>query len=240
MSFENPLSILYNAEGLELAVIDEQGLTGSGTQPGVIVAGSGSDGAVHFMKVATDGAVFITGSVNASATLSPNTPVSQGLPGGVPDSWYVRITDGTQVIGTGSSAPVWVTGSTTINGGSVTANVTGTVGLDRGNSTSNPLYVSGSVGVSFDPSTSATVTEVSSSATTVTIQAANVNRRALTVFNESTKNLYVKLGTGASATSFTVKMGARAYWEVPGNYTGIVTGIWDSANGSAWVTEILD
>lgn len=271
MSFENPLSILFNTEGNELAVTDKQVLTGSGIQPGIIVAGSSSTGDVHFMRVATDGAVFITGSVTATATMASNTPVSQGNPGGIPDSWYVRITDGSQVLGTGSSAPLWVTGSTTVQGsvtanvtgtvgldrgdstsnplfvsgavtvaGTVTANVTGTVGLDRGDSTSNPLFVSGAITTTFDPSTSATVTEVSSSATTVTLQAANGSRRGLLVFNESTKNLYVKLGAGATSTSFSVKLSARGYFEVPGNYTGIVTGVWDAANGSAWVTEILD
>ena len=50
--------------------------------------------------------------------------------------------------------------------------------------------------------------------------------------------LYVKFGTTASATSYTVKMVADAYYEVPFGYTGRIDGIWASANGNARVTEM--
>lgn len=296
MSFENPLSILYNAEGNELAVSASQVLTGSGIQPGILVAGSSSTGVVQFMKVGTDGAVFVTGSVGITSVGA----VDQGQAGTIGQSWYFSITDGTQVIGTGSSAPLWVTGAVDIGnpvavtdgggsltvdgtvavtdgGGSITVDGTVNVGnfpttqsVDIGSvangvvftvtgtvtsqinqvvSVSNggpigasydPLYVTGSFTANFDPSTSATVTPVSSSATVVTLQAANGARRGLTVYNSSNKSLYLKLGSAAALDSFTVRMTPQGYFEVPGNYTGIVTGIWDSANGFAYVTEILD
>lgn len=85
---------------------------------------------------------------------------------------------------------------------------------------------------------SATVTQVASSATVVTLQAANADRRGLLIFNDSTAALYVKYGSAASATSFSVKIAAGGYWEMPQPpYSGIVTGIWASANGNAYVTE---
>jgi hypothetical protein len=72
----------------------------------------------------------------------------------------------------------------------------------------------------------------------VTLQASNANRRQLVVVNDSTAVLYLKYGSGASATSYTVKLAAGDYWEMPlPAYTGIVTGIWASANGFAYVTE---
>jgi hypothetical protein len=59
------------------------------------------------------------------------------------------------------------------------------------------------------------------------------------IFNDSTAILYVKFGTTASTTSYTVKMLAGQYFEFPGPaiYTGRVDGIWDSATGAARITE---
>jgi len=82
------------------------------------------------------------------------------------------------------------------------------------------------------------VTSVASSATVVTLKAANTLRRGCTVYNNSTQILYVKLGSSASASSFTVKMQPDDYYEVPAKYNGIITGIWAAANGAALVTEI--
>jgi hypothetical protein len=84
----------------------------------------------------------------------------------------------------------------------------------------------------------ATLTNVSSSVTNVTVLASNTARKGATVFNDSTSAVYLKFGATASATSFTVKMAAGAYFEVPFGYTGIIDGIWVSANGSARVTEL--
>jgi hypothetical protein len=91
----------------------------------------------------------------------------------------------------------------------------------------------------INPASSSTVSQVASSASAVTLQAANALRKALIVFNDSTQILYLKFGSAASATSYTVKMVAGAYYEMPTTavYTGIVTGIWASANGYAYVTE---
>lgn len=58
------------------------------------------------------------------------------------------------------------------------------------------------------------------------------------IHNDSTAILYVKFGTTATTSSYTVKMVADAYYEVPFGYTGRIDGIWASANGAARVTEI--
>lgn len=85
--------------------------------------------------------------------------------------------------------------------------------------------------------TTATLTNVSASASSVTLKAANTSRGKLVIVNDSPSDLYVKYGATASATSYTYKLG-------PGDtltelhYTGIVDGIWVTATGNARVTEI--
>lgn len=87
---------------------------------------------------------------------------------------------------------------------------------------------------------SATVSSVASAVTTQTIAAANDNRTQLCVFNDSTANCFLKFGSAASTSSYTIKIAAGGYYEVAGGstvYSGIVTAVWDAVNGSARVTE---
>lgn len=86
---------------------------------------------------------------------------------------------------------------------------------------------------------SATLANVSGSASSVTLVASNANRRGAFIFNDSSSALYIKLGATASATSFTVKVAAGGFYELAQPcYTGIIDGIWDSATGAARVTEV--
>jgi hypothetical protein len=111
----------------------------------------------------------------------------------------------------------------TISGQTVEAQATVLVGPDG-----NPIQPSNS-----------TVSSVASSTSTVTILAANAARRGAIIFNDSTSNLYVKLGSGASTTSFSVRLGTAGLFQLPYPvYTGIITGVWSSVNGAARVTEL--
>lgn len=94
--------------------------------------------------------------------------------------------------------------------------------------------------VSVAPAKSATATlsNVSASASSVTVLASNAARLGATVYNDSASSCYLKLGSSASSTSFTELLAPNAYYEVPFQYTGILTGIWVSAVGSARVTEL--
>ena len=89
--------------------------------------------------------------------------------------------------------------------------------------------------------TSAAQTSVASSATSVTILAANPARRGASIANTSTAILYLRFnsagGAATATTAHTVQMASNTYYEVPFGYTGIITGIWASANGQANVTE---
>lgn len=83
-----------------------------------------------------------------------------------------------------------------------------------------------------------TKANVSGSASSVTVLAANVARLGASIWNDSSASLYLDLTGGtASATSATVQVPAAGYYEVPFGYTGLITGIWGSATGAARVTE---
>ena len=100
------------------------------------------------------------------------------------------------------------------------------------------ILASGST-TGITPATTGTPTNVASSASSVTILAANSGRKGATITNDSTQVLYLLYSTGtASATNYSVQLAAGAYWELPFNYTGQLTGIWASANGNARVTEL--
>jgi hypothetical protein len=87
--------------------------------------------------------------------------------------------------------------------------------------------------------TTASVTSVSQSNTSVTLLAANANRVGAILMNIASHTLYVKFGTGASSSSFTVQLSKDSYYEVPFKYAGIITGCWSSnGNSSVLITEI--
>jgi hypothetical protein len=84
-----------------------------------------------------------------------------------------------------------------------------------------------------------TLANVASSATSTTIFAATALARGRTVYNDSTAVLYLALdGSVASNSNYTVQLAAGAYFEFPAPaVSGLVTGIWASANGNARVTS---
>jgi hypothetical protein len=87
--------------------------------------------------------------------------------------------------------------------------------------------------------TGVTLSNVNDTASSTTLLSSNAARVGATIFNDSTQTLYVKFGTTASSTSFTVKIAAGGYYEVPYSYTGRIDGIWAAdASGAARMTEI--
>lgn len=120
-------------------------------------------------------------------------------------------------------------GDVTINNGAGAA----AVNIQDGG---NSITVDGAVFAG--KSATATLSNVADSATSVTLLAANANRNGATLYNDSSKACFVKFGTTASATSFTVKMLSDAYYEIPFYYTGIIDGIWAAnSSGSMRITE---
>lgn len=85
-----------------------------------------------------------------------------------------------------------------------------------------------------------TQTSVASSASDATILAANVARKGAIIYNDSTAILYILLAVGTSSTSnYSMQIPANggSFTLNPGEYTGVIKGLWASANGNARVTE---
>lgn len=101
-----------------------------------------------------------------------------------------------------------------------------------------PVSIAATVATKEQRAATATVTSVNDSASNVTLLAANANRLGASIFNDSTSNLFVKLGATASQTDFTVKIAGGGYYELPYHYTGRMDGIWSAdSTGAARVTE---
>lgn len=108
--------------------------------------------------------------------------------------------------------------------------------------TDNRIPASTVTGLTVRPAgaSTAVLANVAASATSVTVLAANANRLGAIIVNDSTASCYLKYGSTASTTSYTRLLPPGAEYELPGDviYTGIITGIWTSATGTARTTEL--
>ncbi len=94
------------------------------------------------------------------------------------------------------------------------------------------------VGTNF--SATATLSNVASSASTTQILAANSSRRGMMIYNDSTSVLYLSFAATASTSSYSLQLAANSFYEMPVPiYTGVISGIWASANGFTRVTELI-
>jgi hypothetical protein len=153
------------------------------------------------------------------------------------------VTPGGDSIGLAVANSIWDGSNWDLQPGDQTwgadVDVTRLPALPAGNNNIGDVDIASSVVLTTKQAASTgTLANVASSASSVTLLASNANRLGATIHNDSTQILYVKFGTTASATSYTVKMVADAYYEVPFGYTGRIDGIWASANGNARVTEL--
>lgn len=87
------------------------------------------------------------------------------------------------------------------------------------------------------PATS-TTSSVPGSVSNVNLLPSNTNRLGATIYNDSMALLYVKLGTLASTSDYTIKMFPLSYYEVPYGYTGQIDAIWSRATGNARLDEL--
>jgi hypothetical protein len=83
--------------------------------------------------------------------------------------------------------------------------------------------------------TSTTTTSVASSATSVSLLAANSNRKFASFRNDSTAIAYIELGATAT-TSSVYRLEAQGFLSLD-NYTGAISCIWASANGNMRISE---
>lgn len=194
------------------------------TQPGVDIGdvtinNSSGGGAVNIQdggnSITVDGSISVS---NFPAT-QPVSAVSLPLPAGA----------ATAALQTQPGVDI---GDVTINNaaGASAVNI-----QDGGNS----ITVDGLVSTSQITSSTSSVTSVASSASSVQLLASNSSRKMAMFYNDSTKILYLKLGTTASNTSYTLQLVGGAYYELPSPvYTGRIDGIWASVNGNVRITEL--
>ncbi len=95
----------------------------------------------------------------------------------------------------------------------------------------------GTVGITTLSTSS--VTSVNGNSGNVQLLASTAGRKLAMFYNESTAILYLKLGTTASITSYTVQIPPSGYYELPlPCYTGEIDGIWASSTGAVRITEL--
>jgi hypothetical protein len=86
-----------------------------------------------------------------------------------------------------------------------------------------------------------TTTSVASSATSVTVLAANANRKGLSISNISTSKLYLSFSTPATTANCFIEVPSGAFLLLDQQMIigSAIYGIWASANGAVQVTEYV-
>ena len=93
------------------------------------------------------------------------------------------------------------------------------------------------------PITSGSAAEfrVAASTTSVVILSGSMQRHMGSVYNHSSASLYLRyspnMSNSASLAMFSVKLSSGSYFELPVAFQGVVHGIWDGANGYAYVID---
>lgn len=213
MSLESPIGTLFDSNGTEMAYSQSQVIT-AGTTTGYLMMGSGSNGAT-FIKMGPSGEVFITGSIDAIAAgiqtvtgtvgISGPVTVNQGQSGSVGQSWFVSVTDGTKVLGTGSSAPLYV-------------NVVNPITTSLNNSTTTTV----SQVLAWTGSYTVLASNTARKGVSLWKEGGG---NAFVLLGSGI----------ASSVNFTVKMAGNASYEIPFNYTGPVNISFSTSAASSFV-----
>lgn len=172
-------------------------------------------------------------------TLTPLTSVTVTQATGT--NLHTVIDSGTISLPTGAStSALQTTGNTSL--ASIDAGIPAALGSTT-SANSMPVVIASdqaAIPTSAPASSTSTLTSVAAAASSTSLLALNTSRKQATFFNDSTAILYLKLGTTASTTSYTVQIPSNGYYELPGIsvYTGAIQGIWSSATGNVRITEL--
>jgi hypothetical protein len=216
-----PSTILFDVNGNPLTTLSDGSLL-------VTIA----DGYVTANFPATQpvsGSVSITGTPTVSVS---NFPATQPVSGSVSVSNFPAF-PAIQPVSQSGSWTVGVNNFPALQAVDGYVGITGTATVSGSVSVSNfpaiqAVSQSGNWTVLTNKSSTSVVTAVAPSTSSVVLLAANANRTFAHVSNAANKNLFIKLGTAASLTSYTdVILSGNAY-DVPGDYTGVISGIWAS------------
>lgn len=136
-----------------------------------------------------------------------------------------------------STSALQTTGNSTLS--TIDGKLPATLGQKTMTNSMAVVIASDQTPLAENKSSTATLTNVSASASSVTVIASNTSRLGAIIYNDSSATLYLKFGSTASTSSFTYLIPRNSTWEMPTRvYTGIITGIWTSATGTARVTEL--
>lgn len=154
-----------------------------------------------------------TGTVANPFTVDGTVIANQGTAAAVAGAWPTLVTDGVDTAEVTNAAPG-----------------AGAFGL--------VVRVAGSISTTIAQPATSTVTSVVVAVASTTILAANATRLGAIIWNDS-GTTYVKLGSGASSASFTVRLSNKSEWELPFPvYTGIITGSASAGTNTVLATEL--
>lgn len=121
--------------------------------------------------------------------------------------------------------------------GAITATTTRVTLATDGPGVANLASIDGKQAVPRTPTT----TSVASSASSVTILAANANRRGVSIANDSTETLRLSFSTPATSSNAFIVLPPGSFLLLDQQLivTNAIYGIWSAANGTAQVTEYV-
>lgn len=94
-------------------------------------------------------------------------------------------------------------------------------------------------GSSATPSTTGTLTQVSATTSSTTILASNSNRLGALIHNNShSRTIYIAFTSSSSRTAYSLAIGPRQTYNLDVNYTGVISGIWDTGTPSPSFGEV--
>ena len=81
------------------------------------------------------------------------------------------------------------------------------------------------------------VKTIAATTNSVNLLQANFNRKEALIANDSTSDMFIKFGTSATTTSYTLKL-KQDDVAIVDTYSGVLDGVWASATGNCLVTEL--
>lgn len=218
MSNDNPASVLFDSNSVELSVTASVAIPTSASA--IIVAGVGTDGIVRYPVIDSSGLLHVSMSlaaVTGSVRLSQTATVTGSI----------ALTEVVTVKGQ------YASGSVTFGNPLFIAGSDGT--------TLHPILTDGSGRiVTTQKAASSSITPISASASNTQLLAANASRLGASIYNGADQTMYVALGNTLTTESYSVKVAVDQYYEVPFGYTGVLYAVWDSGpEGYAQVTEVV-
>jgi len=250
-----PFPVSDNAGSLTVDAPASSPLAAAITDTGntLVKPGDATNNAIRVNLVAgsttiSSGAVTVSGSVNTTEQLAvaDNAPFTDATTPVFPAGYYyddnvsgaTALTENDVAAGRIDSkrAQVLVIEDETTRGQRLTITASKAMKVD-GSAVTQPISIAATVTTKAVTSATATTNTVNALASSTTLLTSNSNRLGYSVYNDSTSILYLKNGTTASNTSYTLQVPANGYYECPFNYTGNVDGIWVSATGAARVVE---